>query len=282
MNKIKKNHNCIFSINDQGEINYLRDFIESLFSLRNSINNRKLWYRGLSNCSYELQPSIGRRNDYLGEECILLPAQEEALLHRFRRRIGAQIGKLITPIEALFLARHHKLPTRLLDWTANALYGLYFSCYEEISISFDGSLWAMKCFDDTNFIDVFDIAKKNEKDLLNYFSEKSTTPDDKCTNDAVKIINPFYGSERIIAQDGAFTFHTDPWKPLTDYENIKFQEGKLDISALYHWKIPHGRKLPLIKELSGLGITHRTLFPDLDGIAKSLLDTEVLWNRESV
>ena len=32
-----------------------------------------------------------------------------------------------------------------------------------------------------------------------------------------------------------------------------------------------------LRELSGLGITRRTAFPDLDGVARSLWETQVLW-----
>jgi hypothetical protein len=276
MAKIKKSS---FIIEKQGDINCIEHFMASLFDLRDSINNRKLWYRGQPNSDYPLLPSVGRKHKYIGIERLLELQQETDLLHRFRRRIGAKIGKMIMPGEAIFLARHHKLPTRLLDWTANALYGLYFSCCEDIDYS--GSLWSIEPFDDAVYIDVFDFAKiEKEEDLFNYRVGENDVIGHK-TTDAVKIIHPFYGSERIISQDGAFTLHSNPRYPLEDYAKNKFQfrTNDLDISRLYHWNIPRDCKLPLIKQLSGLGITYRTLFPDLDGISKSLLETEVLWNR---
>jgi hypothetical protein len=36
----------------------------------------------------------------------------------------------------------------------------------------------------------------------------------------------------------------------------------------------------IIEELSGLGITERTVYPNLDGLAKSLWETEVLWGAD--
>jgi hypothetical protein len=43
------------------------------------------------------------------------------------------------------------------------------------------------------------------------------------------------------------------------------------------WEIPSGAKIEILQQLSKLGITHRTAFPDLDGIARSLWETQVLW-----
>jgi hypothetical protein len=58
---------------------------------------------------------------------------------------------------------------------------------------------------------------------------------------------------------------------------VLFEKDNLDVSALYRWRIRARNKARIIAELSGLGITHRLLFPDLDGIARSLWETEVLW-----
>jgi hypothetical protein len=59
-------------------------------------------------------------------------------------------------------------------------------------------------------------------------------------------------------------------------------EGNLDIERLYWWCVLMQNKIPIIRELSGLGITHRTVYPDLDGIAKILWETEVLWSRWTI
>jgi hypothetical protein len=56
-----------------------------------------------------------------------------------------------------------------------------------------------------------------------------------------------------------------------------FLEQNLDIEMLYSWSIPAKYEAGIIEGLSGLGITHRIVFPDLDGVAKSLWETEILW-----
>jgi hypothetical protein len=56
-----------------------------------------------------------------------------------------------------------------------------------------------------------------------------------------------------------------------------FLEQNLDIEMLYSWSIPAKYEAGIIEGLSGRGITHRIVFPDLDGVAKSLWETEILW-----
>lgn len=192
----------------------------------------------------------------------------------------------MTAGEAVFLARHHGLPTRLLDWTANALFALYFACVADQEK--DGKVWAMLPRSGTVDFDAFELANlKSERDLFGYLvkqSESVVGSAGTSDSDSIKIVHPFFNSPRLLAQDGAFTIHSNPWKSLESYaeEGKKFAKDDLDVDTLYRWLIPVRRKVDIIKELSGLGITHRSLFPDLDGVAKSLWETEVLWSRDRV
>ena len=260
------------------EIKCVADFVSAISKLRREESNRKIWYRGHSKSSYKLVPSVGRPQMYMGKELTFNFKDERHLLHRFRRRAYLTVNRIMPAGEAIFLARDHGLPTRLLDWTANALYALYFACYENVRK--DGKVWAMTYFSDENYFDsLYVIAKReNEKELFAWPLERITHPSIKY---ALKIIHPFYNSPRLLAQDGAFTFHYDPWKPIECLSGRHFIRQTLDIEKLYWWDIPAARKQKIIEDLSGLGITHRIMFPDLDGMAKSILDTEVLWSPKS-
>jgi hypothetical protein len=268
-----------FEIQERGDIRSIQAFVSSLFEVRSTVSNRKLWYRGNSKVDYELIPSIGRPLEYLGKRVSLTSKEEAQLLHRFRRRAYPLVGRAMTAGEAIFLARHHGLPTRLLDWTANALFAVYFACVEHQGC--DGTVWAMLRRSGSKDFDAFALAGlEDEAKLFSLLvggepgSPVDVDPSDKY---ALKILHPFYNSPRLLAQDGAFTWHSDPWHSIESYAGRAFAHKNLDFELLYKWRVPTRAKLDIAKELSGLGITRRTVFPDLDGVAGSLWETEVLW-----
>jgi len=261
----------------RAEILCAQQFVYEIFSLRESIHNRKLLYRGHSKRCYRLKPMIGRPLMYAGKKDVLLnTTSEQELLHRFRRRAYPHFERAITAGEAIFIARHHGLPTRLLDWTANALFSLYFACHEHPDE--DGRIWAMLRRRPEGYdIDAFDFARlKTEEEVFGY-----RVRDGNSSDDAIKIVYPFYNTPRLLAQDGAFTIHSHPQVSIEDYNSKVFKKTNLDIETLYCWCVPKKSKNNIIEGLSGLGITHRSVYPDLDGVARSLWETEILWSRTS-
>jgi len=242
-------------------------FLAAVFKLRQTLSNRKLLYRGLPKASYKLLPSVGRPQEYAKRNVELDDSAEINLLHRFRRRAFPHTDRVLAAGEAIFLARHHGLPTRLLDWTANALYALYFSCYQDWNNP--GRVWALvRRETEEHDLDAFKLASvQGERELFDQFRAPS-----------IKIVHPIFNSPRLLAQDGAFTIQSNPRKPIESFAGVPFEEKNLDVEALYWWAIPRRHKTRIIKDLSGLGITHRTVFPDLDGVARSLWETEVLWS----
>jgi hypothetical protein len=260
-----------FTVEQLGSVSSVEDYVRRCFQLREQHQQAKLLYRGQPQPK-PLKPSSGREHKYGGRSMFFSPKDERYLLHRFRRRAYPHFGREVLPGEALFIARHYGLPTRLLDWTANALYALYFATVAHPGS--DGVVWVLLQRESEYLeefaIDPFELAKWTEEKLF-----------DPSSAHQIKIVFPIFNSPRIVAQDGVFTLHTEPRRALETCKDVKFKRGDLDIRALYRWRIKSSVKSRVISELSGLGITHRMVYPDLDGIARSLWETHVLWHGAS-
>ena len=83
------------------------------FGRRNATLN--VWFRGQGDVTWPLKPSL-----YRGK---FRPELEREMLRDFRAHAAEYV-------DWLFLAQHHGIPTRILDWTENPLVGLYFTCCE--------------------------------------------------------------------------------------------------------------------------------------------------------
>ena len=197
-----------FKFNKRRPIETVDAFVREVSEVREETHKHKLWFRGHPKSEYKLVPSIGRRAYYGGQVVASNAATERALLHRFRRRAFAHDDRVDQAGYALFLARHHGLPTRLLDWTANVLYALYFACMEDVA--HDGHVWAFRQRGYADLLDAFDLVSEDENELL---SRKPFR---------VKIVHPVFNSARLIAQEGGFTLHSDPWRPLEDLVEVRF------------------------------------------------------------
>jgi len=264
-----------FTASDLGNVSSVVEYVGRCLELSGADRKRRFLYRGHPRGTDPLVPTIGRAWSYSGASKQFTRAEEIKLLHRFRRRVFPLLGKL-PPLEALFVARHYGLPTRLLDWTANALYALYFACASLTEV--DGAIWILRERDDLDehSLDPFELAAiDTEEGLLRPHARRGRRRA-ALSPDQVKIIFPIFNSSRIVAQEGIFTLHANPGKPLEHYSGVPFAPGEMDIAALYCLRIAAACKRVLVRELNGLGITHRTVFPDLDGIVRSLWETEVL------
>jgi hypothetical protein len=147
--------------------------------------------------------------------------------------------------EAWVVAQHHGLPTRLLDTTTNPLKALFFAVNHPAEDSHDGVLWVVSYSGWWDDLDEALAACKNE---LVPFLPAQLTP-------------------RLTAQEGAFISYPLPnnCKPLRPMERFK----QKDIS-LVKLVVPRTKKAALRVELDTLGIQFRLLFPDLEGVARSI------------
>jgi hypothetical protein len=337
--------------------------VKSIEDLLGSLSDRRIssaiWFRGASKECYKPLPSIGYPHSYASIEKHLDWIEERNILHRFRRRVYQHLGRVLNSWEALFLARHYLLPTRILDWTANPLVALWFACSADSDES--ATVWGItRTKVEEHDLDTVELARRPEAESEGYGPLEIYTQyeiDDKAVehiekslgnvewlhpldqqlrgdyqggpkffeklksvlgsrvlsdhrslllraaraqydskdpervrertvpseHDAIKILHPFYNSPRIIAQAGAFTFHSNPWIELPQFADHLFEVERLDIEGLFEWQIPPSRKndmkITILKELEARGINRATLYPDLDGLSRGLVES-ILLNPE--
>jgi len=217
-----------------------------------------------------LKPSIGHDLKFAGRTLVADEAMERRLLNRFKRFAWGHLNRVQSDWEALFLARHYELPTRILDWSSNPLVAVYFACSPERESAREGAVWGLLRIPDE--IGDLNILAIPEPDPISLFP---------CGPVAVKLVYPVYNSERMTAQKGIFTWHSHPRMPLDTYSGQDFDDEKLDIARLVRWSVNRPvleeTRTKLVASLERLAVNQRTIFPDIGGLAKGLWHAEVLW-----
>ena len=195
-------------------------------------------YRGVTKISHALIPDVGRYTKFnpsnieSNEKKILGVFKEQAMPHlSFRPR---------TDWEWLAIARHHGLPTRLLDWSRNPLIGAYFAVEKE----HDG-----------------DSVVYAYRSNIHIRTDKIKKPFDV---DHVGRFVPTHVTRRITAQVGVFTIHPRPKEAFVSP----------DVDRLI---IESKARKDLKRTLYKYGIHRASLFPDLDGLAAHIkwMKTEI-------
>lgn len=260
-----------FAFEEAGTIRSVEYFLREIKRVSGK-GDFRLYFRGIGEPTEGLLPSIGREHFYLGHSITFNARQERNLLVQFRRHAYEHFGRVPSEWETLFLARHHGLPTRLLDWTFNPLVALYFAAFYEnnnflrgprdqggtAKLDVDGMVWAIQRRSDISELDVFD----------------DITP--PLETAGIRLVFPFNPTPRMTAQSGIFTIHGDPWTDMIQLAKQPCDEKDLDIVKLIKWKVESRDKTEIVLDLERLAINSRTLFPDVEGLARGLWQTEII------
>jgi hypothetical protein len=157
--------------------------------------------------------------------------------------------------DLIAVAQHYGLPTRLLDWTFNALAALWFAvrnppCKDENGEMKQGVVWMFKTKKS-------DLLKKKDYDAKKGpFSDKGGT----------RIFRPKHVSRNIVSQGSVFTLH----RPTKKGHWVKFENNTHYSNRLTKILIPPERFKTMRDDLHILGVNHSTMFPDLTGLCNHL------------
>ncbi|MBK9384681.1 MAG: FRG domain-containing protein [Planctomycetes bacterium] len=251
----------------QESIKTLQEFLNFAAGLRTSC--KSAWFRGTSDSGHALVPSMFRHpNCRTPEEYAKL---EIEVIDRFKQRsIPFHDRRLVDSWDSLFFMQHYGVPTRLLDWTENPLFALYFAvAYStRTTAGSDAAVWAL----DPSSWNQIALAHQSYKGgplgpSAEELSGYAASP--KWTNMNVLPVAMYgaHNSPRIVAQRGVFTiFGQDP----TPMETAYSSRSEFPAGTLIKLVIPSDSVAQLRTDVFSFGVTHSTVFPDLDGLAREI------------
>lgn len=198
-------------------------------------------FRGLSDSSYQLIPSVGR---YLprfmanGRTKIDLHNHERFAIEIFEKRLPAYSQKEPgNRWELLVIAQHHGLPTRLMDWSHNPLVALFFAVQKQNDK--DGAVYVLPS---GALLDAMDTGEIHGDPFAVYKPVQFSPP---------------HVTQRASVQESMFTLHPEPTEAFVAPE-------------LEQIVIPAAAKERLRIELMRYGYHPERLFPGIDGMASTL------------
>ncbi|MGO4412455.1 FRG domain-containing protein [Cupriavidus sp. KB_39] len=220
------------------QVTMLQQYIDLCLTWQDPVSHL---FRGVSNASYDLLPSVGRANTEAHRqrpELNFVEARERYALERFQDQSVFYLKhRPADLLEFMVIAQHHGLPTRLLDWSFSPLVAMFFAV-QAGDTDVDGAVYVIPPLSDMR-----DFGATVRNDPLSIRQDY--------------LVAPPHINARVVAQKSVFTIHADPTTPLRgeEFKKVIF---------------PGAQKVRFRKELFRLGIDASTVFPDIDGIAETI------------
>jgi FRG domain len=216
-----------------------------------------LLYGGQRSSKWNLLPSIAIKLKNRRNEKKCFGQLERELFEDFRKRTFPFLQSVPeSRLDWLTLAQHHQLPTRLLDWSANAFTALWFAVNRGTIVRAApgrpdddkyGAVWIFQT-------QRHDWVEPEQEESLDIFNPPK-----------LLVYMPRSVTGRVPAQFGFFTIHPDNnghFEPLNHDARYRSRVKKI--------LIPRSRFPELRQALDRMGINDFSLFPGLDGLARQV------------
>jgi len=234
--------------------------------LAESAEYRSWAFRGQRDASWPLLSSLSRYLFKYQLHAEAWPIQEERILRIFRRKAYLYLTRVPEEddsLQWLALMQHHGAPTRLLDFTWSPYVAAFFALEKAIG---DSAVWA-----------VFPPALQHRQIGV----QRQDTPEEDVSpwikgnyekyylqnKDAFVIIGePHTMNERLIAQSGTFVMPGTIAMSIEQIISERYPEGAIVKFVLNAATL----RTDALRSLYNMNITNATLFPDINGLARSM------------
>jgi FRG domain len=236
------------------------------------------WFRGHSRMHGTLTPSIFRPAFHDAVLRTVRPALEMEMIYSFKRDAPTlsrePLPDMSDELGWLYVMQHYGAPTRLLDWTENLLVALYFAVLSNDEE--DGEVWAMLPWALNEAAGIGWAMPLVEKDTrVRYLiaepfwngSYEALAAHHGLEQPQLRPVAflPYRQFPRMLAQASTFTIHPLP------QEAHRIEDCLTDEKHLVRYRIPGEAKFDLRQKLASLGINHRVLFPDYEGLSRHVI-----------
>jgi hypothetical protein len=216
-------------------------------------------FRGERDARWPLYSSLSRYLQSFGVNREAWPEQERRILRIFKRKAHVYLAQPPHPeddFQWLALMQHHGAPTRLLDFTWSPYVAAFFALERTTE---DGVVWALNPARIEGSRDPESVVDPRVPGNFATHFLKNKRP-------FLWLGEPHTMNRRLIAQSATFVL-----PGLLDQPVEEILSGRPDAgNVLTKLILPQHVRETGMRELYRMNITYATLFPDLDGLARSL------------